>query len=406
MKIIKAFMLALVVIVFLAGCSAPVKQYAQAQEQTNEELYKNEGAHFELPYEFWMVSGELKTEKGPAYYGGYFHKVGSQFFHSRNGYNYLRLPDGKYDFRSFGQPMVRQLAGGALSEMIRAFPDDARYPAIKAKLDANESERFYQMSEEEMPMHRGRLFINFAGNRMERMNNKKYEYEVDIQSWAGPLNLKLSTPYDPIIMDQDNSIAIKNGEMQGIAFFDLETSGKMNVQGAEENVTGSSMMVHLFGQPGAVGGGRNDMFFIRMSNNDVMFVSAYHDRKDELMNMNAYYLVPGEEVKNKIPMLSIVTDAWSSELTKVDYPVEWDVSSDEAQGTVKMLYKDSEVMLEQGVGSFLMGPCEFVGKKGEGFTAPKVTGKGICRVTGYNAAKRVLGEEQPELDNEETEVTE
>lgn len=386
--------------IILSGCSAPKKAYLPPVEEKNEELYKNEGAHFELPYEFWLVAGELDMKEGPAYYGAYFHKVGSEYFHSRNGYNYLRLPDEKFDYRSFGAPIVKQLASGGLDEMIRAFPDDTRYPEIKTKLDAGESERFYMMSEEEMPLHRGRLFMNFAGNRMERMSKDKYDYEVDLNTWAGPVNLKMNSKTDPMIMDKSYPIAIGDGMMQGIAFHSLDSSGTITIQGKEQAVTGSSMLVHLFGQPGAIGSGRNEMFLLKMSNNDVLFVSAYHDKAGELVNMNAYYLPADGKMENKFPLFTDVVSNWNSELTRVEYPVEWKVQSDIVQGTVKLLYTDNEVMIEQGVGGFLIGPCEFNGKLGSGFMAPILKGKGVCRVTGYNAAKEIL-EKQTQNDNQD-----
>lgn len=392
--------------ILISGCSAPKKEYLPAVEEANEELYKNEGAHFELPYEFWLVAGELEMKEGPAYYGAYFHKVGSEYFHSRNGYNYLRLPDGKFDYRSFGAPIVKQLAGGGLDEMIKAFPDDKRYPEIKSKLDAGQSERFYMMTDEEMPLHRGRLFMDFAGNRMERMSKEKYDYEVDLKTFAGPVNLTMTSQPDPMIMDKSYPIAIGDGMMQGIAFHSLDTKGTITVQDKEQDVTGNSMMVHLFGQPGAVGTGRNEMFLLKMNNNDVLFVSTYHDKAGELVNMNAYYLPADGKMENKFPLFSEVVSNWNSDLTRVEYPVEWKVQSDIVHGSVKMLYTDNEVMLEQGVGGFLIGPCEFSGRLGTGFKAPTLKGKGVCRVTGYNAAKEIIDNQTSNDNLEEKEGSE
>jgi len=348
-------------------------------EGANEKLYKNEGAHFELPFEFWYVTGTLETPDGPAEYAAHFHRVGDMYMHVRSGYNSLRLPGEGYDFRSFGMGAVQVLAQNSLKEMIEKYPGDDRYPEILAKLESGESGHFYKIPEDQRRMHRNELHIDLGGNRFVRVSETSFEYGLKINTWAGPLDLVLEATSDPIVFDMTAPLLVGDGELQGYSLPNVRAKGVLERDGEKIDVEGNAWIHHFWGKPDGTAMARFEIITQNLDNGGAFFIANFYD-KNELQNSNTAYLQPDGTVAFDWQVGVEPRETYTSTVSRRKYNIGWMVDGD-LRGRIVPLEEESEIMLEEGVGAFWLGPCAFEGdleKAGES----GVSGRGFCRVVG------------------------
>jgi len=374
MKMKKNFFLsaAAVILAIMAGCSAPEVKQTPPTIGYSADFIADEGAHFELPSEFWYLTGKLDSKEGPYYFASHFHKAGSQFIHTRNGYNSIRTPDGKYDYRSFGQGLVRTLAENYLREKIEKFPGDSRYPEILKNLGKDKSIHFYTMNEEERALYRGRLFIDFGKNHFERTGETKLEYELKLDTWVGPLDLKLEALTDPVVFPAANPIRIGEGNMQGYFFPRVKAAG----------VSGTIWYNHIFGMPHHSASGREEIITQRLNNGGAFVIACYYNSYGELKNTNVAYIRPDGTLDYKANIKIKQEKTWRSDISRNTYPVSWSIEGGEFSGKITPTFENSEMMLEEGVGAFWLGPCSFRGRIGRNPWKGVVAGEGFCRVVG------------------------
>lgn len=382
-KQFKRFAFLIAVVSVLAGCSAPKKEPAPPTTIAyNSDFIADEGAHFELPNEFWYVTGKLDSKKGPYYFTAHFHKAGSEYIHTRNGYNSLRAPDGKYDYRSFGQGLARRLAENYLKEKIDKFPGDKRYPGILEKLQNDKSVHFYTMSEEERSLYRGRLFIDFGKNHFERTGETELKYSLKLDTWAGPLDLKMEALTNPLTFPARNPMKIGEGNMQGYFFPRMKVEGTIKGEDGDVQVSGTAWYNHLFGRPHISASARDEIIAQRLDNGATLVIACFYNSYGELKNTNIAYMKPDGSVDHSWTPVVKPLKEWKSDISRTTYPIAWKIEGGDISGTVRPLYDKAEVMLDEGVGPFWLGPCEFSGRLGKNPWRNRVKGEGFCRVVG------------------------
>jgi predicted secreted hydrolase len=353
----------------------------------DQQFYKDEGAHFELPYEQWVVGGILRTPAGePVFYTGMFHKTGSMYMQVRNGYNTLRLPDGGYDYRTYGQGLFRTLVSNMLKERADKYPENKEYAELAKKLETGDTEHFRTLEENNYPLYRGHLFMNFGGNLFERVSKDKFNYKLELKTWAGPLKLTLKSAADPIYFDAKNPMIVMSGPgkdgyigmIQGYAFSRLRTDGTLETGGKKTGVSGLSWYEHWMGQPDGKAMSKIVMIGLRLSNGGDMFAAFFYAAGGKLTNTHMLIRKPGaaRAAYTKSAHISPIKH-WSSPVSHTDYEIAWKLSGGiKGEVTPEPGMENSEIMADQGVGAFWLGPCRFKGSiPGMG----DVTGEGICR---------------------------
>ncbi|MFC1474706.1 lipocalin-like domain-containing protein [bacterium] len=379
------------VVILAVGCSTPKKEQelktapkadpAPPTISMDDGFMVDEGAHFELPNEFWYVTGKLDSEEGPYYFTAHFHKAGNSYIHTRNGYNSLRAPDGKYDYRSFGL-LVKVLAENKLKEKIEKFPDDTRYPDILAKLQSNESEHFSLLEEDKRGLHRGKLFIDFGNNHFERVSDEKLEYDLKLDTWAGALDLKMEASTDPLTFPSKSPLRMGDGNMQGYFFPRVKVSGTLKGEDGETELTGTAWYNHIFGKPDKAVSARHEIITQRLENGAAFVIANYYDSFGELGSSNIAYMNPDGSVVRDWTADVKPIKSWNSGISRFSYPISWKIEGGDISGVVEPQFEESELMIDEGVGTFWLGPCTFNGKIDGKLLGGKVSGDGFCKVTG------------------------
>ncbi len=354
----------------------------------DQQFYKDEGAHFETSYEQWIVAGRLKTPDGkPVFYLGMYHKTGSMFMHIRNGYNMLRMPDGRNDYRSYGQGLYRTLISNMAKDKAAKYPENKELAELGAKLETGDSEHLRTLEENDYPLYRGRLFMNFGGNHFERMATDKFDYKLELKTWAGPLDLDLKSAADPIFFDSASPMVVMAGPgkdgflgmIQGYIFPRLTTAGTLEAEGKKMKLSGTSWYEHWMGEPDGKAMAKIVYIGMRLSNGGDLFASFFYNSDGGMTNSHMLVRKSGENKAAYSKGASIKgTQRWWSPVSYIDYEIGWKLSGVVASGEVtpEPGFEDSELMADEGVGAFWIGPCRFKGKvAGMG----NVTGEGICR---------------------------
>lgn len=387
------FLSIFVITVVAVGCMAkravPLPPVTIAD---NEQFYKDEGSHFEVFYEQWIVNGILETKDGSKLsFASLFNRVGSQFLHVRNGYNYLRLPDGRYDYRSFGQGAIRELTAGLLRKKIEKYPGVKAFARTLELLQADKSEHFQTMPDGSYPLYRGRLFMNYNGNRFERVSDKKLSYELELKTWNGLLKLELEGLTDPLVFNvkrpmfvsmDPNSISGSSGVMQGYAFPRLRVSGVLEQEDRTTALKGTVSFEHWWGFPDGRAMAQLITVFQRLDNGGAFFLAEFFDADGNLKNSHLLIQEPdGKLTRDKKFTIEPAAD-WRSPRSFVIYNEAWDFKSDAFSGKIEVEHgaQDSELMLDNGVGAFLMAPCNFQGKVPKKTFGGGIRGEGFCRV--------------------------
>ncbi len=369
-------------IVFLAGCSSvPDGKPAMPTTGADKLNYKNEGAHFESPFEYWYVTGHLDTDEGRLYFATHFHRVGSVYMQTRNAYNSLRLPDGSYDYRSVGDGFIQTLTGNKLKEKMERYPDMKIYKEIHDKLVNNESEHFTYVPEEDRPMYRNKLFIRMNKNSIERATDTTYLYNLKLDTWAGLLDLKMEAVSEPVRLFQDNIVHVGGGSLIWYAKPWLDVKGTFDRNGKQQQVSGEAWMTHMWGTPDPRAMYSQEFIMLRLNNGGAFLLINLYDKDKKLANTKFVYQKPDGTLETGMKVTTEPVDTWKSKATFETYNTGWKTSGD-FTGTVKALYPDSEIMLDYGVGAFWLGPCRFEGKMGASLFSPEITGEGFCRVVG------------------------
>ncbi|MFA6449264.1 MAG: lipocalin family protein [bacterium] len=353
----------------------------------NKQFYKDEGAHFELPYEQWVAHGRLIGPDGkPFYFASVFHKTGEQFMQARNGYNALRLPDGKYDYRSYGQGMIRTLASNLLKDKAKKYPDVAAFRELGEKLVTGDSLHFETLPDNAYPLYRGRLYMKFGQNLFERVSENQFLYKLDLETWAGPLKLNLKSAKDPIYFDGKTPMVIMSGPgkagfigmLQGYAFPRMAAAGTVELDGKTVGVKGDVWFEHWMGRPDGAAMANFVMIEQRLSDGGDLFIAMFYDAAGNLKNTHMLIRKAAAQdfQYSKKISLSPIRD-WTSPFTFTVYNIGWKLKGI-VNGTVEAEAgaENSEIMIDQGIGGFWLGPCRFKGKiDGMG----EVTGEGFCR---------------------------
>lgn len=374
------------VAILMTGCSSvPDGRPAPPQKDPGDRfVYRNEAAHFQKPFEYWYVTGRLETADGPMYFVSHFHKVGNTFMHSRNGYNSLRLPDGSYDYRSYGDGIIQTLAVNKLKEKIERYPKIDKYEDILAKLESGESEHFSYVPEEDRPMYQTKLFIRMNRNRLERATQSAYIYDLELDTWAGILDLEMESVSSAIDLYQENKVKVGGGSLlwNSIPWLDVNGTFEYSEVGKEtEEVSGVASFNHLWGTPDPRAMYSQEFIQIRLNSGGSFLLLNFYNKDGELSNTTFVHQLPDGTIDTGKVVKTEAIDKWKSEASQKIYGTSWKLSGD-FSGTVEAIYNDSEIMLEQGVGAFWIGPCSFNGAMGDSLFAPKVTGEGFCRVVG------------------------
>ncbi len=385
---LKIMLGSVLVIFILAGAAAALVPGSVKGLEKDEKFYVDEGAHFELPYEEWSSFGTLKTDDGRILtYTEIFHKAGVSYIHARNGYNSLRRPDGRYDYRSFGQGLIKGLTGNALRDNLEKHPDDSFYKETLAALEADKSEHFQLLKEGDYPLHRGRMFMKFGENRLERMNKLKFTYELNANTWAGLLSIRLNAKHPPMIFDSEHPRIVSAkvnrdlgqlGALVSYTFSDIEATGTIMLDGRPVRVSGNVWLEHIWGQPDGMAMAKTIIIYQHLRNGSSFIIAQYYNMNGTLENNNFIFVKPDglTDYKNASSLKPI--GSWTSPVSSIIYETGWALKGKAVSGRVEAAAgaENSEIMLEQGVGAFWFGPCNFKGT----VYGKKLEGQGFCRV--------------------------
>jgi predicted secreted hydrolase len=383
---------AIAILGIAVACAAKNAKLPPLTLANDQQFYKDEGAHFEFYYEQWIAEGTLKTADGRKLsFAALFNKAGSQFMQVRNGYNFLRLPDGRGDYRSFGQGVIKVLVSDLLKQKIQDHPDDKSLVQALGLLDTDKSTHFKNLPDGKYPLYRGRLFMNFGDNRFERISKNVLLYDLDLKTWAGMANLKLKAKTDPLTFDSGNLMLVsmedqnrlrpKKDVILGYAFPRVSVTGTVFFGGKKTAVAGDAMIEHWWGIPD----GRAMVSFVsifqRLDNGGAMFIMQNYDFDQKLRNSHLLIQTPDGQLMRNKPVSLVATKKWESPVSYTKYETAWKVGGGVVSGTVKIDpgAENSELMFDRGVGTFLIAPCSFDGKVGKNKPIA-VKSTGFCRI--------------------------
>jgi len=354
---------------------------------SNEQFYKDEGAHFDLPYEQWTLCGRLRARDGSPYlFTAIYNKAGEMFLQARNGYNTLRLPDGRYDYRAYGQGLVRTLVSNMFKDKAKSYPDQPYFAEMGARLEASDTEHFETLPDEHYVIYRGQLFNSFGKNVFERVSKSDFSYGLDLNTWAGLMKLSLKSEADPMYFDAQHPMIVDSasggsniGMLQGYMFPRLKAVGAISIDGNEIELNGDVWFDHLFGRPDGAAMSFITFISLRLSNGGDLFIANFYGADGSLKNRNSLMRKPdGTIVRGKKVDLRPLRQ-WHSKKTYTVYDIAWMLSGAGVEGRVwpDPGAEDSEVMLEDGIGGFWLGPCGFKGRIS--WMGGELTGEGFCR---------------------------
>jgi len=378
--------------ILAAALCLACKPTASASELAgSESFYKDEGAHFEVPFEYWSVQGVLREDGAdkPIYFTAHFNRAGSGYFHVRNGYGSLRLADGAHDFRSFGMGVVQTLGKDLLQMRAEQRPDFPAFRRAYELAEKGEFENFTLTPEEDAAMHRGRLYINLGGNRLERMSNSAFDYQIDLNTWAGVLKLSLLSGREPLYFDANRPVRVESvsdlygpeaGMLVGYAVPRLKVSGSLAAKDGDIKLSGEAWLEHWWGKPKGEAMAQSAKMLLSFPDGGDLLAVKFYDTKGGQVSAVALYKAPDGSMQRDNEVSFSALESWTSPDTLTIYDVGWKIESEYARGEIRPAQgaKDSELMLMRGVGGFWFGPCEFTGSV-ERAAAMPASGFGFCR---------------------------
>jgi predicted secreted hydrolase len=374
-----------------AICFAQKPASSATELAGSESFYKDEGAHFEVPFEYWSVQGVLREDGSdkPIYFTAHFNRAGSGYFHVRNGYTSLRLADGSHDYRSFGMGVVQSLGQDLLLMRAEQRPDFPAFRRTYERAKDGELDHFTLVPEESAAMHRGRLYINLGGNRLERTSTSAFDYEVDLNSWAGLLKLSLLAGREPLYFDSSRPLRVESlndfygpdaGMLVGYAVPRLKVSGSLATKDGEIKLSGEAWLEHWWGKPKGEAMAQSAKSLLSFPDGGDMLAVKFYDADGGQVSSVALYKAPDGSMQRDNEVSFDALESWTSPDTLTIYDVGWKIESEYARGEISPAQgaKDSELMLMRGVGGFWFGPCEFKGATERAASMP-ASGFGFCR---------------------------
>ncbi len=356
----------------------------------DEDFYKHEGGHWEIPLEFWNIAGRLTDEAGnPYYFSTVYNRTGNLFLHTRNGYNWLATPDGQSDYRSYGHGYVKGILLKKLNLKLQQSPDDASIQDTIDRVTSDTSTHFTLMTDNQSMLHRYQLLIDFLDNHIARTSTTQFAYNLRAGTWAGLLTADMKSSIDPITFETENPIRMGTGSMIGYAMPILHASATIALpDGTSKKLTGKFSMEHYWGQPDPNSFKRFLMITLRLSNGSLLHLVRVYDPDNIISGQTSTYMhKKTTAIPNWSPKLK-ETAYWKSPVTGNNYPIAFDIDSPQIKGKIEPVFQNAEMMIDRGIGGFWYGPCRFKGSViPKPYTAKNLTGEGFCRIVGYDNSK-------------------
>ena len=212
-----------------------------------------------------------------------------------------------------------------------------------------------------------------------RISEVSSEYPLRLYTWAGTVDLALEPISDPIVMDNNAPILVGNGEMQGYSYPHVVAKGNFIHDDEPQEVSGWAWMNHFWGKPESSAMDHYEIITLKLDNGGALFIAAFHD-EESLVDSNVAYMHPDGNTDFMWKIELEPTETFSGPISKRIYNIGWKLSGD-VQGRIEPLARESEMMIDQGVGAFWLGPCA-IEAVFEELDGAKVGGKGFCRVAG------------------------
>ncbi len=382
--------------IIITGCSGPAGIPAPKINE-DKKFYYDEGAHFEIGTEFWSVHGFLNyvnedAGKDPMVFTAQFHRAGNSFMHARSGYNSIRLSDGSYDYSSFGMGIFMGVIKDLLRMKIEKYPEAEYLKYILNEFEAGNYTKYIRLTDGEYDLYRTYLYINYGANRFERVSESEFKYELDLNTSLGKLNLKMNAETDPMLYTADNIMYVTlqsqnrdedAGKFQGYAFPFVKVSGMMNTEDGEKAVEGIAWFEHWWGNPEGPAMENRTSVYQRTSDGGAFMVNEFRSKDGKLKNSYLHIIRPDGSVEKSEQIELEPVSSWKSPVSLTEYNSGWKVAGDNPVSgiiSIDKKYQNSEIMLEEGIGNFWLGPCSFSGKVEKGILKKKLDGEGFCRV--------------------------
>ena len=309
----------------------------------------------ELPHdtiiEWWYFNGNLKDERGKKYsFMDCLFKADSKR---------VKIPFLKSPFKRmyFSHSLLSDIEN-------KKFYSEINPVSILSKDSFSRPLLFINYTQ---PPFRG--YVNYAIDEIE-----KFKYHIKTEN----IDLILISKKKPLLEGGDGYLDLKRQSTYYYSLTNLETNGKINIEGRWIDVTGKSWMDHQWADVSYTKF-KWTWFSIQLDNDIEMVCFEYVDDRN-----NKTYLAdicyPNNEQKHFSRIeLKPLGEKWTSKRTEAVYPLSWEIKvpSEEINLKVYPLIKNQEMIF--GTINYWEGPLEITGL----FNNKKVKGEGFMELVGY-----------------------